>query len=109
MRFTELTDKLQVVLAGSVAANQLHVTVEYQSLYGASQVRLRTVTMTNDTTDVDICPAPAAGHVHEVDSVSVYNNDTTAATVTVKYDANATEYIIFKQTLQPGQTLEWSR
>ena len=109
MRLTLTTDKLQVVLAGAITTNHLHTVTLYRDVYGGAEQRLRNVADTNNTTDVDLCPAPAAGHVHEVDWFSVYNNDTVAATVTVKFDANATEYIICKQTLQTGQTLEWNR
>ena len=109
MILTATTDKIQVVLAGAITTNQLNTVTTYRAIYGGTEQRLRNVANTNSTTDVDLCPAPAAGRVHEVDTISVYNADTVAATVTVKFDANATEYIICKQTLQTGQTLEWNR
>ena len=102
------TDNLQVVLWGSVTTNQLQCVSCWRDITTTAYTPWRTVTNTNNTTDVNIVPAPAASTQRVIDSVSIYNNDTVTQTVTVKHDANGTEYIIFKWSIQNTERLEYS-
>jgi hypothetical protein len=43
-----------------------------------------------------------------VDFISIYNRDTVNATVTIKMDANSTEYILWKGILAAGETLQYN-
>lgn len=104
---TETTDKIQVVLAGSVATNQLNCVASYRDITTTAYTPGRTVVNTNNTTDVDIVPAPAASTQRVVDFLSVYNADTDDRTVTIKFDANGTEYIIWRDVLSPGDTVRY--
>ena len=112
---SETTDTLQVVLSGAVTANQLKCytswTVTGQRTAGKRPVALlsgRTVADTNNATDVTIAPAPASGTQRIIDFVSVFNADTVNATVTVKIDANGTEYILWRGVLATGEMLQYS-
>ena len=104
---TNTTDNLQIVLAGNVTANQLNVVTSYRDITTTTYTPGRTVVNTNNTTDVNIVPAPAASTQRVVDFISVYNADTADATVTIKFDANGTEYIIYKDVLGTGDTLRF--
>lgn len=104
---TETTDNLQIVLGGAVNTNQLNVLSSWRDITTTTYVAGRTVSNTNDTTDVNIVPAPASSTQRVVDLLSVYNSDTSDATVTIKFDANGTEYIIYKDVLSPGDTLRY--
>ena len=104
---TNTTDNLQIVLAGNVTANQLNVVTSYRDITNTTYTPGRTVVNTNNTTDVNIVPAPAASTQRVVDFISVYNADTADATVTIKFDANGTEYIIYKTVLGVGDTLRF--
>lgn len=67
----------------------------------------RSVGQTNDTNDVTLVAAPAASTRRVIKYITVYNNDTVAADVTVKYDANGTDYILaHNATLASGALLE---
>lgn len=104
---TEVTDNIQVVLAGTVATNQLQCVTSWRDRTTTTFTPGRTVAVTNDTTDVNIVPAPASSTQRIVDFISVYNSDTDDRTVTIKLDANGTEYIIWKDTLSPGDTVRF--
>lgn len=104
---TETTDKIQVVLAGSVATNQLNCVASYRDITTTAYTPGRTVVNTNNTTDVDVVPAPAASTQRVVDFISVYNADTDDRSVTIKFDANGTEYVIWKDVLSPGDTVRY--
>lgn len=101
------TDKVQIVLAGNVAANQLQCFASYRTMTATTHTRDRNPTSTNNTTDVDLVPSPNSGETRVVEFMSIYNNDTANATVTIKYDANGTEVILHKATLAPGERIEY--
>jgi len=104
---SETTDNLQVVLSGAVTTNQLPCFTSWRDRTTTSFVAGRTVTNTNDTTDVNIAVAPASSTQRVIDYISVFNNDTTNKTVTIKLDANGTEYILFKTTLATGESIQY--
>lgn len=112
---TESTDAIEIVLAGAVTTNQVRCVASWRDINDIAYLPGRTLAVSNDTTDVAIVGAPAAGDQRVVDLVNVYNHDTVAATVTVKFDANGTEYVLWKGTLAAGETLTyvegsgWSR
>jgi hypothetical protein len=101
------TDNLQIVLGGTVTANQLNIVTSWRDVTTTAYTPGRTLTNSNNTTDVNIVPAPAASTQRVVDFISVYNADTADATVTIKFDANGTEYIIYKDVLGTGDTLRF--
>lgn len=105
---TATTDNLQAVLGGAVTTNQLNCVTSWRDLTTTDYTPGRTVINTNDTTDVTIVAAPASSHQIVIDHVSVYNADTANATVTVKFDANGTEYVLFVATLVPSGRLEYT-
>lgn len=104
---TETTDKLQVVLNDAVTTNQLNCVSSYRDITTTAYTPGRTVTNTNSTTDVDAVPSPASSTQRVVDFLSVYNSDTADALVTIKFDANGTEYVIWKDVLSPGDTVRY--
>lgn len=104
---TETTDKIQAVLAGAITTNQLRLVSSWRDITTTAYTPGRTVANTNGVTDVDIVPAPAASTQRVCDFLSVYNSDTANAVVTIKFDANGTEYEIWKGTLGVGERLEY--
>ncbi len=109
------TDTIEVVLGGTVTTNQLRCVSAWRDVTTTAYTPGRTVTNTNNTTAVAAVAAPGASTQRVVDLISVYNADTVAQTVTVKYDDNGTEYVLWSGTLSVGETLTycdgagWSR
>jgi len=99
------TDKLEINLGGTVAANQAQVVTSWRDVTSTTYTPGRTAVLSNNTTDVDISGSPAASTQRVIDHINVYNADTALATVTITYDANGTEYVLHSVTLQPGETL----
>lgn len=104
---SETTDNLQIVLGGSVTTNQLRCMTSWRDRTSTTFVAGRTVTNTNNTTDVNLAAAPAASTQRVIDFISVYNEDTVNAVVTIKLDANATEYTLCKVTLATTERLQY--
>lgn len=105
IRLDNTTRKLQVVLAGAITTNQLPVVLSWSDKTTSSYTGGSTVSNTNSTTAVDICAAPAASTIRDIDSISIYNADTVAADVTIRYNDNATTYTIIKVNLLTGEKL----
>lgn len=104
---SETTDNLQVVLGGAITTNQLECYTSWRDRTSTTFTAGRTVINTNNTTDVTIAGSPASSTQRVIDYVSVYNDDTVSQTVTIKLDANGTEYILYKGVLTNGATLTY--
>jgi len=104
---TSTTDNLQLVLSGAITTNQLPIVTSWRDITTTGFTPGRTATTSNNTTDVNIVPAPVASTQRVVDFISIYNRDTVNAVVTVKLDLNSTEYILNVITLAPGERLEY--
>lgn len=105
---TQTTDKIQVVLSGSITTNQLQCVSSWRDITIDTFTPGRTVINTNNTTDVDIVDSPAASTQRVIDFLSIYNKDTINQIVTVKFDANGTEYILIKILLLVGEQLQYT-
>jgi len=84
------TDNLQIVLGGTITTNQLNVVTSWRDITTTDYTAGRTVENTNNGTDVNIVPAPAASTQRVVDFIS-----------------NGTEYVIYKTVLGVGDTLRF--
>ena len=104
----DTNDTLEVVLAGAVTTTQLSFVASWRDITTSGYTPGRSNTLTNSTTTVTAVAAPAASTQRVIDSVSVYNSDTAPATVTIKLDDNATEYIMVKVALAVGERLEFA-
>lgn len=108
IRLDTTTRKLQVLLGGAVAATQADVLVCYSDKTSTAYTGASQLAVTNNTTAVDICAAPGASTVREVDFVNIRNNDTASITVTVRYNDNGTLYKLFVGTLGVGEQLTYT-
>lgn len=97
--------KIQIILSGIITTNQLPVMVMYSDRTSTAYSGAAQLANTNSTTAVDICAAPAASTIRDIDYISVRNSDTVAATVTIRYNDNATLYTIVTVTLAVGDQL----
>ena len=98
--------KIEILLAGAVAANQLPVTTHFVDVAEPDYYRPNSYdTASNSTTAVPIVYAPGTDVRRQVKLITIYNADTAQATVTVRLVNNATNRIIVKIDLQPASTL----
>src|SRR3990167_7077731 len=108
IRLDATTRKLQLILAGAVTTTQPDVIVLYSGQTRTTYTGGTQTSVGNNTTAVDICTAPAASTVRDVDHITVRNNDTTAITATVRLNDNATLYKLVAIALAVGDTLEYT-
>jgi hypothetical protein len=102
------TREIEILLAAAVATTQLPITAHYVDVTTTAYTPGSANTATNGTTAVDAVDAPGASTQRNVKHLTVYNADTAAATVTVRYDDNATTRILVKITLAVSDTLQYT-
>lgn len=105
IRLDATTKKLQAVLAGAVTTAQLQCIVCYSDKTSLAYSGGSQLTLTNNTTQVDICAAPAASTVRDIDYLSIKNTDTAIAEVSIFLDSSGTDYTLFKATLDIGDQI----
>ena len=101
---------IEALLGGAVATNQLpivanwvDVTTADQSVFAFGESDLTT----SGATVVTVVAPPQASHTRTLKSMSIYNADTTSATVTVRLNNGISTRILVKITLGVGSTLEY--
>jgi hypothetical protein len=105
---SEITDRLQVVLAGSVTTNQLSCMASWRDVTTTTFTPGRSLVVTNNTTDVNIVSSPTTDTQRIIDFLSIYNADTVNATVTIKLDVNGTDYTLWRGILGTGEMLQYN-
>ena len=108
MKLTTTNDKIQVVLGGAVATNQLQCLCTYKIYTATTTSDGKLAVNTNNTTDVDLAGPPGSGETYDIQNINVYNKDTAAATVTIKLDVSATETILYKGIVGVGDVISWT-
>lgn len=104
---SQTTDNLELVLGGAITTNQIQCLTSWRDRTSTTFVAGRSLRNSNNTTDVILAVAPSTSTQRIIDFISVYNKDTANATVTIKFDDNGTEYILFKTTLAPDERIEY--
>lgn len=102
------TRTLQVLLAGAKATNDCPVVASYVDIAQtgfAMQNASASVINTNGVTAVTAVAAPSSGNSRQLKYLSVQNADTAPVTVIVRYNDNATTYVIVRVTLQVNEAL----
>ncbi len=93
------SESLRVVLSAAPATTQLAITSSWQDQgIGGGDSSL----LSNGTTPVTVVAAPAASVSRWVGGFSAYNQDTSAATVSVQKLVSGTAYTLFKARILPG-------
>lgn len=103
------SDKVQVVLGGSVTTNQLKCFVSYTDTTTSSVTPGRNALVTNNTTAVDLVTSPSSSTQRLVSYLSVYNSDTVSATVTINLYTTSTTYKLITMTLLTGERIEYQQ
>jgi len=105
---TETSDTVKVTLAGAVEAAELPVVSAWRDITTTAYTAGRTLGTTNGTADVNAVSPPPASTQRVVDMLNVRNGDTADAVVTIKIDANGTEYILWRDTVRPGGSVHYA-
>jgi hypothetical protein len=95
---------IQVAMSGAAATTNPTFVATYADNAGSGITEGATDGALNGSTDVSVVPAPTGTNRRVVKDITIYNGDTAAVTLFVKYDNNATQRTIAKVTLAVGDT-----
>lgn len=93
------TKSIKAVMSGAPASTNPDFVVSYADNNSTSFTEGENDGALNGTSDVTLVSAPASSTRRIIKSISIYNRDTAAVTVTIKYDNNGTTRILAKVTL----------
>jgi hypothetical protein len=95
---------IQVAMSTSAATTNPTFVATYADNAGSGITEGATDGALNGSTDVSVVPAPTGSNRRVVKDITIFNGDTAAVTLFVKYDNNATQRTIAKVTLAVGDT-----
>lgn len=95
---------IQVAMSTSAATTNPTFVATYADNAGSGITEGATDGALNGSTDVTVVPAPTGSNRRVVKDITIYNGDSAAVTIFVKYDNNATQRTIAKVTLAVGDT-----
>jgi hypothetical protein len=95
---------LQAALAGAITTTNPTFVTNYADNLGSGITEGATDGALNGVTDVTIVPAPSGSNRRIIKNITIFNGDTAAVTVLIKYDNNATQRTLVKVTLAVGDT-----
>jgi hypothetical protein len=98
------TISIQVAMSGAAATTNPTFVATYADNAGSGITEGATDGSLNGSTDVSVVPAPSGSNRRVIKDITIYNGDTAAVTLFVKYDNNATQRTIAKVTLAVGDT-----
>ena len=102
------TKKLEILLGGAITTNQLPFQCEWVDVTSSASTPGTNGGLTNGATPVDLVPVPGASTQRIINALNIYNADTVAQTVTVRFNDNATTRVLKSTVLSVGDTLTWS-
>lgn len=100
--------RIRVVLGSAVETNQLQFVASWRDLTATTYTPGTSLGTTNSTTHVDLVEPPAASTQRVVDYVSVYNNDTQPAVVTISLRDGTTDFVLWSGTLHVGWSVAYT-
>jgi hypothetical protein len=95
---------LQAAMTTSAATTNPTFVTNYADNSGSGITEGATDGSLNGSTDVSIVPAPSGTNRRVIKNITIYNGDTAAVTVLIKYDNNATQRTLVRVTLAVGDT-----
>jgi hypothetical protein len=104
MIFLNSSTNCTVELSAAIATSQLRCYASWRDIDVDELNPGFTSSDTNGTTPVNLVPAPAAGYMRGIDFITIHNNDTTSATVTIKVGTR----ILYRVTLAVDENLQWT-
>ena len=101
-------DTIEAVLNASHTTNALQCFASYRDITTTAYTPGRQLQTTNGATAVRIVDPPGASTQRVIDHLSVYNSDTAAKTITIRFDDGTNERVLFLCSLGVGEKLEYN-
>jgi len=97
-----------VAMSGAAATTNPTYTVAYADNNGSTFTEGANRGALNGSTDVTVVANPSSGYRRIVKDMTIYNGDTAAVTIFIKYDVSATQRTVAKLVLAVGDSWNFS-
>lgn len=104
----DTNDSIEILLGGSVATNQLPYYAAWVDSTISDFKPGQSNGTSNNTSAVTVTASPVAATTRTLKYLSVYNADTTAVTLIVRFNDNTTTRVLCNIILQTGDRLEYT-
>jgi hypothetical protein len=101
------TDAIEVSTLEAHATNALQCVASWRDITSTTYTPGRSIVDTTGVTALDLVTGPDASTQRVIDTIQVENNDTKVHLVKVVYDANGTEYPLYRGLVGPDETLHY--
>ena len=108
MIFDSITDVLQIVLSGTVGTTQLPFYVSYATITSTGMTVTKNQGTTNNQTPVTLIPSPSSGQQIQLKQCSIFNSDTSGATVSVQYTNGSVNSTILSTALIQNESIQYN-
>jgi len=98
------TISIQVAMSTSAATTNPTFVASFADNSGSGITEGATDGVLNGSTDVTVVAAPTGANRRVIKDITIFNGDTAAVTVIIKYDNNATQRTLVRVTLAAGDT-----
>jgi hypothetical protein len=102
------TDSLLINLGATVATNQAKLVVSWRDRTSTTFTAGRTLSVTNNTTPVDISGSPASGAQRIVDYINFYNDDTAPIEMAIALTDGVNTNVLYRTVVAVGQTVTYT-
>ena len=108
MVILDTTAKLiEVALDAAPSVNELHWIASWADMDATTFVPGAASGLTTGTTPVTVVAAPASATQRQVKFLSVFNTDTSNATLTLRLDTGGTDRTLWRGVLAPGEAVQF--
>ena len=104
----DTNDSVEILLGGAVTTNQLPFYTAWADTTTSTFTAGQSNGTSNGASAVTVVSSPGASTTRTLKFMSVYNADTVPATLTVRFNDNATTRILTSVILQTGDRLEYT-
>ena len=108
IRLDATTRSITFSLDGSITTNQLEIVSSYSDNNGTTYVGGTTTALSNNASQITIVSAPATSVVRDIDSITVFNNDTVVTGINIFLNDNGSLFQLVGANLQPADTFTWT-
>jgi hypothetical protein len=102
------TDSLLINLGTTVATNEAKLVVSWRDRTSTTFTAGRTLSVTNNTTAVDISGSPASGAQRIVDYINFYNDDTAPVEMAIALTDGVNTNVLYRTVVAVGQTVTYT-
>lgn len=107
IRLTSAATKLQFKTSVAVTTNELPIVVSYSDKTSSHYIGSTQTTTSTGSTLIDICSPPTSPAIRDIDTITIFNADTTSKLIYVYFLNGNTTYTIISATLAVGDKLEY--